>query len=42
MTKLTTDEARQANSGNHVRWILGVSIVLAIIALALSLGFSPG
>ncbi|WP_297737650.1 hypothetical protein [uncultured Maricaulis sp.] len=40
MTKLTTNEARQGESGHHVRWILGVSLTLAILALAVLFGMT--
>ncbi|WP_323761343.1 hypothetical protein [Maricaulis sp.] len=42
MTKLTTDDARQGESGHHVRWVLGASIVLAVVALAILFGVNGG
>jgi hypothetical protein len=35
-TILSTDQARQGLTTGRVRWILGVSLALAVIAMALS------
>ena len=37
-SELRTDEARQGQTGFHVRWILAVSVVAAVFAMGLILG----
>lgn len=36
-TELTTDQARQGETGHHVRYVLGWSTALAVIGLALAM-----
>ncbi len=39
--KLTEEEARQAKSGQKVRYVLGISIIAAVVVLALVFGLTP-
>ena len=37
-SELDTNEARQGQTGFHVRWILAVSVIAAVFAMGLILG----
>ena len=37
-SELETNEARQGQTGFHVRWILAISVVAAVFAMGLIVG----
>ena len=38
--ELTTDQARQGETGHHVRYVLAIGTVLAVAALAMAVIFA--